>query len=235
MSDQVGLNSAKAYSFAPLEFERVSVEEQLAKSQSFLQTMKRRRTVRYFSPEAVPFELIENAVATAGTAPSGANQQPWTFAVISNPALKQQIRQAAEAEERDNYDRRMSAEWIKALAPLGTDWHKNHLEDAPYLIVVFEQPYGLETGPDGQEQKIKHYYVLESVGIAVGFLLASLHHAGLVTLTHTPSPMGFLAQILGRPRNERAFVVIPVGYPAQPSPVPVLTKKPVEQILARYE
>ncbi|HEX2913385.1 MAG TPA: nitroreductase family protein [Chloroflexia bacterium] len=223
------------YPFVPLRFKRLPEERQLENSRHFLETMRQRRTVRYFSREPVPYELIENAIATAGTAPSGANQQPWTFAVVSNPELKRRIREVAEAEEKESYEHRMSQEWLEALAPLGTDWHKEHLEDAPYLIIVFEQAYGLRGGPEGQERKVKHYYAQESVGIAVGLLLASLHQAGLATLTHTPSPMGFLIEILGRPRNERPFVVIPVGYPAPGCTVPDIGKKPLDQILVRYD
>ncbi len=193
--------------------------------------MVTRRTVRDFSDEPVPFDLIENAIRTAGRAPSGANQQPWTFCVVSNPDLKRAIRQAAEAEERESYERRMSDEWLDAIRHLGTDWQKPHLEDAPYLVIVFGQAYALD--PHGQ--KIKHYYVQESVGIAVGFLLASLHQAGLATLTHTPSPMKFLSEILNRPANERAYVVIPVGYPAEAARVPVIEKKPLTEILVHYD
>jgi nitroreductase len=191
--------------------------------------MSRRRTVRQFSREPVPSELIENAVATAGTAPSGAHQQPWTFVVVSDPALKRRMREAAEEEERRNYESRMSDEWLRALERLGTDWRKPHIEDAPYVIVVFEQAYGLEDG-----RKVKHYYVKESVGIAVGLLLASLHLAGLATLTHTPSPMGFLARLLARPPNERAYVLIPVGYPAADATVPDLERKALSKILVRH-
>ncbi len=221
--------------YMPLDFQRLSPEEQLARSQQFRQQMSTRRTVRMFSPEPVPYALIENAVATAATAPSGANQQPWTFVVVSSPEVKRQIRQAAEAEERESYEHRMSAEWLDALAHLGTDWHKPHLEDAPYLIVVFRQAYGLETDADGTEKKIKHYYSEESVGIAVGMLLCSLHLAGLATLTHTPSPMAFLTEILKRPSNERPYVLIPVGYPTPDATVPVITKKPLESVLVRVE
>lgn len=223
---------AAAARFQTLEFERITPGEQLERSQTFLAHMQKRRTVRHFSTEAVPFQLIENAVRTAATAPSGANQQPWTFVVISDPAIKRQIRAAAEAEEKESYEHRMSQEWLDALAPLGTDWHKPHLEDAPYLIVVFRQAYGLRQDPEtGIETHLKHYYSEESVGIAVGLLLASLHLAGLATLTHTPSPMKFLSEILNRPDNERPYVVIPVGYPAANAQVPAITKKPLEEIL----
>jgi len=222
--------------YEPLSFERLPVDEQLARSRAFLAQMRTRRTVRDFSTEPVPFELIENAVAVAASAPSGANQQPWTFVVVSSPAVKRQIRAAAEAEERESYAHRMSAEWLAALAHLGTDWHKPHLEDAPYLIVVFRQAYGLAADPQtGEAVRVKHYYSEESVGIAVGVLLCSLHQARLATLTHTPSPMAFLTAILNRPTNERPYVVIPVGYPAADAQVPVITKKPLTDVLVRVE
>ena len=221
---------AQAYKFIPLNFERLSRAEQLQRSQAFLDSMKRRRTVREYATEPVPFELIQNAIATAGTAPSGANQQPWTFVVVSNPELKRKIREAAEIEEKDSYEHRMSPEWLEALAPLGTDWHKPHLEDAPYLIVVFKQAYGLLE--DGS--KIKHYYVDESVGIAAGLLLSSLHQAGLATLTHTPSPMKFLAEILERPENERAMMIVAVGYPADGAEVPDIRKKSLDEIMVHF-
>ncbi len=219
-----------------LVFERLSPDEQVARSREFLDRMRTRRTVRDFSSEPVPFELIANAIAAAGSAPSGANQQPWTFVVVSNPDLKRQIRAAAEAEEKLSYEQRMSAEWLEALAPLGTDWHKPHLEDAPYLIVVFRQAYGLKRDPiSGEEVRIKHYYTEESVGIAVGLLLASLHLAGLATLTHTPNPMAFLSTILQRPANERAYVIIPVGYPAADARVPAISKKSLDEIMVHWE
>jgi nitroreductase len=219
------------YTPIPYEHHWLTAEEQLAASRRFLTTMARRRTIRDFASTPVPFELVENAVRAAALAPSGANQQPWTFVVVSDPWLKREMRLAAEAEERDSYARRMSQEWLDALAPLGTDWHKPHIEQAPYVIVVFEQPYGLARNADGSERRVKHYYVKESVGIAVGVLLASLAHAGLATLTHTPSPMGFLTALLKRPPNERPYVLIPVGYPATGATVPVIAKKPLEQVL----
>ena len=215
--------------FVSLEFERLPEEEQLARSRAFLGEMRTRRTVRAFSSEPVSFELVENAIATAGTAPSGAHQQPWTFVVVSDPDVKRRMRIAAEEEERRSYEGRMPADWLEALRPLGTDWRKPHIEDAPYVIVVFEQAYGMR--PDGS--KVKHYYVKESVGIAVGLLLASLHRAGLATLTHTPSPMGFLCELLERPENERPYVLIPVGYPAEGGEVPDLTRKSLDEILVR--
>jgi iodotyrosine deiodinase len=213
--------------FVQLAFERLAEDEQLERSRRFLERMQARRTVRQFSSEPVPYELVRNAIATAGTAPSGAHQQPWTFVVVSDADVKRRIRIAAEDEERRSYDGRMSSEWLEALKPLGTDWRKAHVEDAPFLVVVFEQAYGV--GADGS--KVKHYYVRESVGIAVGLLLASLHEAGLATLTHTPSPMAFLREILVRPRNERPYVLIPVGYPAAECVVPDLERKPLEAIL----
>ena len=213
----------------PLAFERLHPEEALARSRAFLELMLSRRSVRQFSPEPVPWELIENALRTAGTAPSGANQQPWTFVVVSDPAVKAEIREAAEHEERLLYEQRASAEYLGAIEPIGTDWIKPHITDAPYVIVVFEQSYGYND--DGSKRK--HYYVRESVGIATGFLLASLHAAGLATLTHSPSPMGFLSRILDRPENERPFILIPVGYPAEDAEVPDLERKPLDQIAVR--
>ncbi len=212
--------------FVPLVWNRVPESEQLEAIREFEATMRTRRTVREFSPEPVPLELIERAIAVAGTAPSGANQQPWRFVVVGDPAVKREIRLAAEAEERENYERRFPPEWLAALAPFGTDWHKEFLEVAPYLIVVFRIDYGLSA--EGGKQK--HYYVNESVGIATGFLLAALHVAGLATLTHTPNPMGFLAKICGRPANERAFLLIPVGYPRAGTTLPDISKKKKEDI-----
>lgn len=193
--------------------------------------MRRRRSIREFSTRPVPRDLVVSAIRAAALAPSGANQQPWTFVLIGDdPDLRARIRAAAEAEERESYAHRMSPEWLEALAPLGTDWHKPHLTDAPWLIVVFEQVYGLRPG-GGAVGHVKHYYVRESVGIAVGILLASLTHAGLATLTHTPSPMGFLSRLLRRPRNERPYVVIPVGYPAPHAAVPDVVKKRLDEVL----
>jgi iodotyrosine deiodinase len=221
-----------AYRGVPLAFERLAEDEALARSRQFLAGMRTRRSVRDFSRAPVPWELVENAVAAAGSAPSGAHQQPWTFAVVSDPDLKRRMREAAEAEERENYERRMSEEWKRELERLGTDWRKPHIEDAPHVIVVFEHAYGFAT--DGSGSKRKHYYAKESVGIAVGILLTALHRSGLATLTHTPSPMGFLARLLDRPPNERAYVLIPVGYPADGCEVPVLDRKPLAEILVRY-
>lgn len=210
----------------PLLFERLPLDRQLERSRELLDRFRQRRSVRSFSPEPVPLELIENAIRFAGTAPSGANQQPWRFVVVRDPELKRQIREAAETEERENYEHRFPEEWLRALEPFGTDWHKEYLEIAPYLIVIFRIDYGLENG-----RRIKHYYVQESVGIATGFLIAALHEAGLATLVHTPNPMGFLTRILDRPVNERPFLVLPAGYPAPDATVPAIRKKPIEEIL----
>jgi nitroreductase len=188
--------------------------------------MRQRRTIRHFSRERPPLELIENAVATAGSAPSGANQQPWTFVVVADESLKRELRDAAEVEERKLYEQRASQEMLDAIRPIGTDWVKEHVTDAPYLVVVFEQVYGV----DEEGAKRKHYYVRESVGVAVGFLLVALHTAGLVALTHTPSPMGFLARILGRPESERPFLLVATGYPAEGAVVPDLPRKPLDEI-----
>lgn len=210
---------------APLSFERLSPDEQLRRVREFLERMRTRRTVRHFSTEPVPIELIDTAIAAAATAPSGANQQPWRFVVVSDPQIKREIRAAAEAEEKENYETRFPDEWLRAIEQFETDWHKPFLESAPYLIAIFRIDFGM-----AGEVKVKHYYVNESVGIAAGFLLAALHHAGLATLTHTPSPMGFLAKILNRPANERPFLLIPVGYPVADAKVPVLEKKSVDEV-----
>ena len=210
------LQTEPRYQPLPLDFTRLDPEEARRRSREFLELMRERRSVRNFSTEPVDRELIENAIRTAASAPSGANQQPWTFVVVSDPELKQKLREAAEHEEKLLYEERASDEYLSALEPIGTDSVKPHITDAPYVIVVFEQAWGLN--PDGTKRK--HYYVRESVGIATGLLLASLHEAGLATLTHSPSPMGFLKKILGRPDNERPFVLIPVGYPAPGAEIP---------------
>lgn len=215
--------------FLPLAFERLGFEEQKRRLGEFHGRMQGRRSLRDFSSEPVPYELIEKAVAVAATAPSGANQQPWKFIVVVDSEVKRAIREAAEAEEFDNYNNRFPEEWLQALEPFGTDWRKPFLETAPYLIVVFRVDYGI-----AGELKIKHYYVNESVGIATGFLLAALHLAGLATLTHTPSPMGFLGKILGRPANERPYLLIPVGYPAEGAEVPNIHRKALEEVVVRY-
>jgi iodotyrosine deiodinase len=217
------------YRPVPLVYERPSDGSSLEHSREFLELMQARRSIRQFSTEPVAPELIENAIRVAGTAPSGAHQQPWTFVVVSDPETKRRLREGAEAEERDFYDRRATPEWKEAIRPIGTDWVKTHITDAPYVIVVFEQAW--RPGEDGS--KLKHYYVRESVGIAVGFLLAALQASGLCALTHTPSPMRFLGEILDRPENERPFILIPVGYPAEGAEVPDLERKPLDEILVR--
>jgi nitroreductase len=212
----------------PLSFARRTPPEQLEAIRRLLEQFRNRRSVRSFSPDPVPFELIENAIRFAGSAPSGANQQPWRFVVVEDPTLKRLIREAAEKEEKENYERRFPEEWLHALEPFGTGWHKEFLETAPYLIAVFRIDYGIEEG-----RRVKHYYVQESVGIAAGFLIAALHVAGLATLTHTPNPMGFLSRILNRPPNERPFLLLPVGYPAPGATVPKIRKKDLSEILVR--
>jgi nitroreductase len=202
--------------------------EMVARAQSFYDEMRRRRSVRRFSDRPVPRAVIEQCVLTAGTAPNGANQQPWHFVVVGDPEIKRRIRLAAEEEERAFYGGRAPQEWLHALAHLGTDADKPFLETAPYLIAIFAQAYGV----DADGGKHRHYYVQESVGIATGFLVAALHHAGLATLTHTPSPMGFLSEILGRPANERPFLLLVTGYPAADVTVPAITKKPLAEIVS---
>jgi len=217
--------TAPEYRPEPYASERLSPEEAEVRARAFLELMRTRRSVRHFSSEPVPRELVENALLVAGSAPSGANQQPWTFVVVSDQETKERIRAAAEREEELLYRERAGAEYLDAIRPIGTDWIKPHLTDAPYVIAVFEQPWRWEDG-----EKHKHYYVRESVGIAVGFLLAALHTAGLSTLTHAPSPMGFLNEILDRPDHERPFLLIPVGYPATSAQVPQLEKKSLDEI-----
>ncbi|MEO8349384.1 MAG: nitroreductase family protein [Acidobacteriota bacterium] len=223
--------------FLPLEFERLDPSEARRRSDDFLARIRLRRTVRDFSEESVQAELIVNAVRAAATAPSGANRQPWRFVVVSDPEVKRRIRIAAEVEEKDSYERRMPEEWLDALAPLGTDWHKPFLETAPFLVVVFKmdfEPASPAVGVnDGTAVKRKNYYASESVGIACGFLLVALHLSGLATLTHTPSPMGFLNEILGRPAHEKPYLLIPVGYPAAGAKVPDIARKTEEEVLVR--
>jgi iodotyrosine deiodinase len=216
----------KTHPFRPLGFARLDPAEMERRARDFHADMDRRRTVRAFSPDPVPRELIEYAVRTGGTAPSGAHQQPWTFVVVSDPELKARIREVAEEEERDFYANRAPAEWLEALAPLGTDFVKSHITDAPYVVVLFRKSYGLE--PGGTRRT--YYYTQESCGIAAGFFIAAIHRMGLATLTHTPSPMGFLRELLGRPENEKPFLLLPVGYPADDARVPDFGRKPLEEI-----
>jgi nitroreductase len=217
--------TAPEYRPEPYAPERLSPEKAEARAQAFLELMRTRRSVRHFSSEPVPRELVENALLVAGSAPSGANQQPWSFVVVSDQETKERIRAAAEHEEELLYRERAGVEYLDAIRPIGTDWIKPHLTDAPFVIAVFEQPWRWENG-----EKHKHYYVRESVGIAVGFLLAALHTAGLATLTHAPSPMGFLNEILDRPDHERPFLLLPVGYPDASAQVPRLEKKSLGEI-----
>ncbi len=214
--------------FVPLAFERLPEAEMRERADAFYAAMATRRSVRHFSPDPVPRVLIERAIATAGTAPSGAHRQPWRFVVVGDPDVKRRIRRAAEEEERENYEGgRLPPDWREALAPLGTGWEKPYLERAPWLVVVFEERFGYEA--DGSRRK--NWYVKESVGIACGMLIAALHTMGLATLTHTPSPMAFLSRELGRPANERPFALLPVGYPADDCQVPDLTRKTLDEIL----
>lgn len=210
----------------PLDFERLPPAEMERRARLVLEAARRRRSVRDFSAEPVPRALVEAAVRVAATAPSGANRQPWKFVVVSDPALQREIRIGAEAEEKESYDGRMSEEWLAALEPLGTDWRKPFLETAPFLVIVFAELW--EALPNGG--KAKNYYVKESVGIACGLFIAALHAMGLATLTHTPSPMAFLNRILGRPENEKPYILFPVGFPAADATVPDLTKKELGEI-----
>jgi iodotyrosine deiodinase len=221
------------YNPIPLTFERLAPDEQAARLDAFYIQMMTRRTIRHYSDELVPDALIDRAISVAGSAPSGANMQPWHFVIVRDRDVKRRIREAAEEEERAFYERRAPKEWLDALAPLGTDWRKEFLETAPCLIVVFKVDYAVQRMADGQERRIKHYYATESVGIACGLLLAALHVAGLATLTHTPSPMGFLGSILHRPKNEKPFLLIPVGFPAADAVVPNISKKPLDAICTR--
>jgi nitroreductase len=213
--------------FTPLHFTFYSAEEELQRAKDYYQLCDRRRSVREFSDRPVRRELIETVIRTAGTAPSGANKQPWKFVIVDDQSLKHKIRLAAEKEERENYEHRMPQAWLDDLAELGTDWHKEFLEVAPCLIVVFKERYRVENGL----QK-KNYYADESIGIACGFLLAAIHNAGLASLTHTPSPMNFLREILERPTNEIPYLLIPVGYPKEGTVVPDIRRKPFEQIVS---
>jgi nitroreductase len=208
----------------PLMFARLPPEAMAGRAAAFCEEVRTRRSVRHFSPDPVPEEVLLRCIEAAAQAPSGANKQPWTFVVVTRPEVKRRIREGAEAEERAFYGGRAPERWLRDLAPLGTDWRKPFLEEAPALIVIFAQKYGTS-------EEDRHYYVSESVGIAAGFLLVALHHAGLATLTHTPSPMHFLAEILGRPRNERPYLLLPVGYPAPDCEVPAIARKALDEVV----
>ncbi|MEP6700779.1 MAG: nitroreductase family protein [Bacteroidota bacterium] len=218
------------YPFVAYSKETFPGEEMIKRSDAFYNWMDKRRTVRDFSHKPIPKEVIENILLTASTAPSGAHKQPWTFCVVSDAAIKKQIRTEAEKEEYESYNGRMTEEWKADLLPLQTDWKKEFLETAPYLIIVFKRSYELE--PAGH--KHQNYYVTESCGIACGFLLTAIHHAGLAALTHTPSPMNFLSKVLKRPENEKPYLVIPLGYPADECWVPFLERKSLDKIAAWY-
>ena len=212
--------------FEKLDYKILDEKRMTSKSEEFLKEMETRRTVRDFSSKKVPIKIVENCIKAAATAPSGANKQPWHFVIVKNKTIKQKIRKAAEKEEREFYEHRATKEWLNDLNQFGTNWEKPFLENAPYLIIVFRVKYDLAAG----DKKRKNYYVNESVGIASGMLLSALHIAGLVTLTHTPSPMGFLSEILDRPKNESAFLLIPTGYPKDNAEVPIIYKKEFKQI-----
>lgn len=216
--------------FKKLDHIRKSQDQTQQDAHSFRKLLEHRRSVREFSSESVPASVVEDLIMTASSAPSGANKQPWSFCAVQDPHVKRQIRLAAEKEEKLNYGGRMSDEWLKDLEPFGTSWEKPFLEVAPWLIVVFKQTY--ELLPD--KEKAKNYYVNESVGIAAGFLIAAIHQAGLCTLTHTPSPMNFLEKVLNRPKNEKAFLLLPVGYPSPTAQVPELSKKTSTQVITYF-
>ena len=215
------------YPQKPLQFTPRLPEEMLARAEQFRALMQQRRSVRTFSSRPVPRELIEQAILTAGTAPSGAHREPWHFVAVNDPKIQSEIRKAAEKEERESYERRMSKEWLDALHPLGTDWNKPFLETAPWLVICFAK----NIGDDGK----KNYYVQESCGIACGLFIAAIHNLGLATLTHTPSPMRFLGDVLKRPKHERAYILFPVGYPAEGVMVPDLKRKSQEQLVTWQE
>lgn len=217
--------------FIPYSRERYSDEEMIKRSSAFFQWADERRSVRDFSSEPVPKEVMENILKTASTAPSGAHKQPWTFCLISNAELKSKLRELAEEEEKKSYGGRMSDSWIKDLEPLGTDWVKEFVDIAPWIVIVMKKAY--DFGEDGEKKN--NYYVAESVGLASGFLLMAIHNAGLVALTHTPSPMNFISKALGRPENERPFLLIPVGHPAKDASVPDLERKTIDEVVEYYE
>ncbi|TNE70765.1 MAG: nitroreductase family protein [Bacteroidetes bacterium] len=219
------------HEFVPYERDLYNKEEMIERSAAFYAWADTRRSVRDFSDKPVPKEVMENLIMTGSTAPSGAHKQPWTFCLISNAELKSKLRELAEEEERKSYEGRMSEQWLKDLEPLGTDAVKEFIDIAPWIVVIMKRAY--ETGPEGE--KLNNYYVSESVGLAAGFFLLAVHHAGLVALTHTPSPMNFIAKALDRPDNERPFLLIPVGYPAEGVRVPDLKRKEKAEVIEYYE
>jgi len=216
------------YEFVPYALERRTPDEMRARAEAFVDELRARRSIREFSDEPLPEGVLDECIRAAGLAPSGANRQPWSFVVVTDPAVKRKIRVAAEAEEKELYERRISDEWREALEPLGTTWEKPFLETAPALVVLFRHVYDVDDG-----RKRTNYYTQESVGIALGFFIVALHRAGLATLTHTPSPMGFLGEVLGRPKNQKAYVLLPIGYPAPGCEVPKLAKKELDEIRER--
>lgn len=218
------------HKFIPYQQKELTVDEQLKTSEEFYLHLNTRRSIREFSDKPVDIKVIENIIKTASTAPSGANKQPWTFCVVSNPELKTKIRAAAEEEEKENYAKRMSDRWLEDLEPFGTNWEKPFIEIAPYIIVVFKRAHETING-----EKRNNYYVNESVGIACGILITAIHNVGLASLTHTPSPMNFLTKVLNRPENERPYLLIPVGYAVKEAKVPDITRKTLKDILVRYE
>lgn len=219
----------KEFPFIPYTRESYDIPLMDRRCETYHLWLEQRRSLRHFSDKPIPKEVIEKLIMAASTAPSGAHKQPWTFCAISDPILKKKIRIAAEEEERKNYNGRMSEEWLRDLQPFETDWRKEFLETAPWLIILFKQNYRVENG-----EKRKHYYVTESVGIAAGFFLTAVHHAGLVSLTHTPSPMDFLTKVLDRPSNERPFLLMPVGYAPEKAEVPQLSRKKIEEVAVFY-
>jgi iodotyrosine deiodinase len=224
--------SEEKQSMLPLDFERLDESEMQARARAMLRRFQSRRTVRHFSKDPLPLDVVRAAIRAAGTAPSGAHKQPWHFCLITDPKLKAKIREAAEKEEFENYHGRMNEEWLEDLKPFGTDHLKPHLEDAPALIAVFRQSWSVQ--PHASNGRAQHYYVQESVGIACGMLLAALHECGIASLTHTPSPMRFLEHILDRPSNEKAFLLIPIGYPKSGCQVPDIQRKRIEEIATEF-
>lgn len=220
----------KSYQFIPYTKESYNEAETIQRSKEHFEYYNKRRTIRDFSDKPIPFEVLENVIKAASTAPSGANKQPWTFCVVTSPEIKKQIREAAEKEEYASYNSRMPQEWLEDLEPLGTDWKKPFLETAPVLIIVFKRSYEILN-----DKKKNNYYVTESTGLATGFLLEAIHHCGLVALTHTPSPMNFLCTVLNRPENEKPFLVIPVGYLPENAMVPNITRKELTDIAVFYK
>ena len=221
----------KKEAFIPYEHVEFPVDDMIDRSNSFYEFMNNRRSVRHFSNRKVPKSVVENIIRAASTAPSGANKQPWTFCVISNEELKNKVRKLAEAEEKESYARRMSDEWLEDLVPIGTNWEKEFIDTAPYIIVVMKKVYDMDE--DGT--KHSNYYVNESVGLACGLLIAAIHNAGLCTVTHTPSPMNFLTKALSRPENERAFLLMPIGYPTEDAQVPNIKRKTLSEVVVYYE